>query len=253
MKGTIKLSEHFYSIQGEGLYAGKPSVFLRLQNCNLVCGGKEALKDPSKPHGCATWVCDTIDVWRSGDMYDYVALTALMDEEGYTERIRKGASLVITGGEPLLQQEQILEFIELYSQYVDPAEMFHLEIETNGTIVPDDRLHEYVTIWNVSPKLHNSGTKLEHRFKEEALWTFSKNLRTIFKFVVNEIEDWAEIKDCYVKKFNLDNTQVWLMPGCTNREQLIKFSKFVAELAMEHNYNFSSRLQLEIWDEATGV
>ena len=53
MMNTIRVSEYFYSIQGEGLTVGVPAVFLRLQGCNLDCGSSGG-----------SWVCDTEAVWN---------------------------------------------------------------------------------------------------------------------------------------------------------------------------------------------
>jgi len=62
---NIRISEHFYSLQGEGKTMGVPAIFVRLQACNLLCGGYGTQKD-GKLHDGATWRCDTLDVWTKG-------------------------------------------------------------------------------------------------------------------------------------------------------------------------------------------
>ena len=59
---SLNISEQFYSIQGEGRTVGVPALFLRLQGCNLTCGGKKTVLTGNKQDG-ASWRCDTIEVW----------------------------------------------------------------------------------------------------------------------------------------------------------------------------------------------
>ena len=86
MKKLI-VAETFYSIQGEGQTMGKPSVFLRLGGCNLLCKSED-------------WVCDSIEVWQKGK----AVLFSEVLQEDYIKRLREGAHLIITGGEPLIHK-----------------------------------------------------------------------------------------------------------------------------------------------------
>ena len=76
---TLPIAETFYSIQGEGITTGYPSVFVRLAGCNLMCGGQGTQFD-GELHDGATWRCDTIEVWMKGKMKEFV------DEKKYIEK-----------------------------------------------------------------------------------------------------------------------------------------------------------------------
>lgn len=126
----IQVHEVFYTIQGEGPFAGSPCVFIRLTGCNLKC-----------------WFCDT--VWDDvGDPYatpKAVATKAAALAKGRTDLI------VLTGGEPLRQD--IGDLIEA----LNFAGFARVQIETAGTYWQDDLLRKGVTVV-VSPK-----TKKVHR------------------------------------------------------------------------------------------
>ncbi len=96
----IKVNEIFYSLQGEGVYAGTPAVFVRLSGCNRSCE-----------------FCDT----------DFNAYTRMSENEIVNQVVRYGANhVVITGGEPTLQlKESLLEKLHQEGKYI--------QIETNGT------------------------------------------------------------------------------------------------------------------------
>ena len=146
----LAISEVFYSIQGEGSTCGYPAVFVRLGGCNLMCGGMGTQFSKELENG-ATWRCDTIEVWmkaRSKEFKD------ILDEESFTA-IKNGANVVLTGGEPLMQQNALLGFIKWLRLNVN--ESCYVEIETNGTIMPLEELQDLVQQFNVSPKLINSG------------------------------------------------------------------------------------------------
>jgi len=241
---SIAIAEHFYSIQGEGKYMGVPAVFLRLAGCNLMCGGFGTQFD-KQLHNGATWRCDTIEVWTKGDSINASqAVGAFLDDYGM--HLRLGAHLVITGGEPLLQQTGLVDFLDAIKK-----EIPHLfvEIETNGTLLPSDKFAELIDHWNVSPKLANSGNELSARCNPNAIAYFDGRPSVCFKFVVSGLKDVLEAIDTYTTSHH--NT--YLMPACDSIEEFNKVAPIVAEIAKDYTLNFSPRLQINLWNQTTGV
>jgi len=271
---NLKISEVFHSVQGEGNTMGLPSVFFRLQGCNLLCGNPQIKKLPKATQDeiyesqgeNAEWTCDTISVWLKGEKQ---TLTDVVEElKGtYGKAFLSGSQLVITGGEPMLQQDVFPEFlINLRSAL---HKIIRVEVETNGTIVPDEKLCidspassisqfnvSPISQFNVSPKLSNSGMPEERRIKPAAIKRFVElayGNKSIFKFVVTKEEDLNEILRDYVEPFEIPTQKVWLMPGCSNREQFEKVAPMVADICKRQGFHFSSRLQINLWNEVTGV
>tara|TARA_R110000744_G_scaffold106225_1_gene202444 strand:+ start:5248 stop:5976 length:729 start_codon:yes stop_codon:yes gene_type:complete len=242
MKNSIRVSEHFYSLQGEGNTMGIPAIFVRLQSCNLMCGGKGTEQD-GKLHNGATWRCDTIEVWQKGIKYSVEDFADLIIKE-YGEHILKGCHLVITGGEPLMQQRAVFDLIlDLIKKGYAPF----IEIETNGTILPSKEMGVVVNLWNVSPKLSNSGEILPKRYKPKVLEWYTKQ-KAIFKFVISNYKDWEEVKE-----YGLPNEMIRLMPAASDIDELNKSSKLVSEICINETIKFSSRLQIILWNKTTGV
>lgn len=246
---VLNVSEHFYSIQGEGPSAGRPAVFLRLKSCNLLCGGAGTEKDKCL-HDGAKWRCDTIETWLHGEKFELEKLGEIFDEQGYIEKLRKGAHLIITGGEPLLQVEGIMEFLELL--YVSYGLNPYTEVETNGTIFSENLFFRLNQV-NCSPKLSTSGMPKGKRYREQALSLLAELKKCFFKFVISDYADWAEIETDFIQQFNIDPRRIYLMPAASTREELWAMSMLCAELAKQHLCNFSTRLQVEIWNQTTGV
>ena len=96
----------FYTIEGEGEYIGKPSVFMRLSMCNLTCKG---FASPESPHGCDSFVS-----WSIKNKMSFTEIFNLLEENKYIEHLKCGAIYKITGGEPIIQQKQLLKFIEAF-------------------------------------------------------------------------------------------------------------------------------------------
>lgn len=232
MENNLLISEKFYSIQGEGQTMGVPSVFIRLTGCNLLCKSD-------------SWICDSIEVWRKGNRTNFKDVLSEKD----IEHLRAGAHLVITGGEPLLHQKQIVEFLKWFSsKYFFPI----VEIETNGTIIAEPYLVNVVHHWNVSPKLENSGEPWSKRFNEIALNAFNNKMKgkVIFKFVIEKELDYLEI----LQEFSIcDMRKVVLMPAGATQEELAATRPLVAELCKEYNFRYSERLHIGIWNKKTGV
>jgi len=210
--------EIFYSLQGEGVRAGTPAVFLRLAACNLRC----------------CW-CDTRYSWKDG---------LAVDEADVANAILayNCPSLVITGGEPLLQQKALARLLALL-----PPEFF-IEVETNGTLLPAEALAARVNQWNVSPKLAHSGNAPENALRPDVLACFAADGRAWFKFVVQEEADWQAIE-----ALHLPRRKIILMPCASNRAALEAARPAVAQLCLRHGVRLGERLQLVLWDDRKGV
>ena len=122
-----------------------------------------------------------------------------------------------------------------------------IEVETNGTILPSKEMAVVVNLWNVSPKLSNSGEILPKRYKPKVLDWYTKQ-NAIFKFVISNHKDWEEVKE-----YNLPNEMLRLMPSASNMEELTENSKLVSEICIKETIKFSSRLQIVLWNQTTGV
>lgn len=230
-KTHLQISEKFYSIQGEGKTIGVPAVFIRLGGCNLLCKSD-------------SWICDSIEVWKKSNKVNFEdVLTVEM-----INALQNGAHLVFTGGEPMLHQNSIFEFIQWYHSVYEKIPF--VEIETNGTIVPNYGLIHFVNQWNVSPKLSNSGETLERRFNPSALGQLGATKRAIFKFVVSEEKDIEEIFD-YIDY--IDRKNIYLMPAGEDQELLNSKRLLVVEMCKKYGFNYSERLHIIIWNEKTGV
>lgn len=155
-------------------------------------------------------------------------------------------NIVFTGGEPLLQQENIYEL----SAKLINAFFGKIEIETNGTIFPEEP--QMIDQYNVSPKLNNSSNKESLRYKPDVLKKFAKLDNAIFKFVISNEEDLKEIIDI-IKFCEIQQQKVYLMPECRNREELKEKTKDIADICLKYGFNFCNRLQIDIWNDKRAV
>ena len=256
----IVVSEMFYSLQGEGVHAGTPAVFLRLAGCNLVCGGRANLrrdKEDMEPLDDATWVCDTIDVWRSGDKYTPEELLTEWRQAGWLRHLDGEAHLIVTGGEPTIKRNQEA-FIELYDELVNEWGINpYIEVETNGTIVPRREYFDRVNHFNISLKLANSGMPEDERINDEAIEFYTlihqaTQTGAKYKFVVSRWKDVREIS-MLIDEYDIPRSMISLMPAGQTQEQLQKSYRTVAQICRDWNVDFSPRLHIDIWDQATGV
>ena len=243
MNQKLAISEVFSSIQGEGKTVGIPSVFIRLGGCNLMCGGMGTQFD-NELHNGAEWRCDTVEVWMKASSTE---IKDVLDEECY-KAIKNDAHIVLTGGEPMMQQKGLEELINYIKDNINPDP--YIEVETNGTITPNDFLLEEVSLWNCSPKLSNSGNDKELAYKPLTISCLNQK-HTIFKFVINDTKEWEEVKELYLPI--VDRDKIYLMPAGENQKLLNENKLRVVEMAKENYLNFTSRLHIEIWNKKTGV
>lgn len=222
----------FSTLQGEGITAGAPSVFLRLHFCNLTCGFKEG------------WQCDTwytwdrtkAEFWQEPQDWSYED-TASLVKRAWDEKFDDGKKrLVITGGEPLLQQRRIVKLLELLPGW-------KIEIETNGTIKPLPELENCQ--FNCSPKLENSGNSARRRYKPDVLKAINKLTKSQFKFVVVSSLDFEEI-DHIVEECNLNPEKILIMPEGQTAEEVDIHAEAVRDKVIKRGWKITLRNQL-IW------
>ncbi|MDC0009197.1 7-carboxy-7-deazaguanine synthase QueE [Winogradskyella sp.] len=243
MKNKLAISEVFYSIQGEGKTIGIPSVFVRLGGCNLMCGGMGTQFD-GELHNGAEWRCDSIEVWMKAQSKE---LNEILPKD-CIEAIKNNAHIILTGGEPMMQQEGLKSFITYIKENINDKPFF--EVETNGTILPSDFLLKEVGLWNCSPKLRNSGMDNNMTFNPDVIKQLNKK-NTIFKFVINSDKEWKEIQKDYLPIVN--KQKVYLMPAGENQDLLKQNKLRVANLAKNNYLNFTTRLHIDLWNQKTGV
>lgn len=219
--------------QGEGKSAGKEVGFLRLSGCNLAC----------------VW-CDTPYTWNwigtsfiHPDKFDKsleahkMKIGAVLEE--IANKFSEVKALVVSGGEPVLQQSKL---IELFHQ----LPFWWIEVETNGTIVIKDEFADLVNQFNCSPKTSNSGpdNPLKLRYKPEAIKKIaSLGKKATFKFVIQNDTDLDEMKTI-ISECGIRTDQVWLMPEGRTREEQELRQQQVKDLSKALGYNFSPRLHI---------
>lgn len=212
------------TLQGEGPSCGRAAGFVRLGRCNLACT-----------------FCDSRHSW-DWDQYD-PALE--LHEMGVTEIVARldamAVSLVvITGGEPLLQQRHLAPLAASMK-----TKGWRVEVETAGTVSP--KLPEdLVDQWNVSPKLANSGMPVERRLKPAVLAELMATGRAVFKFVVETAADLEEI-DALVSRFGL--APVWVMPEGTDSPTVLTRLRELAEPVLARGWNLTPRLHILLWGD----
>ena len=278
MTDTLKISEHFFSVQGEGhLSTGVPAYFVRLTDCNLSCGasqkqlnqvrkGNLVIHTNDQWHGDlhenteASWTCDSIAVWLKGKEIAFEYLVSQWRNQLIYKDILSGLVHVIwTGGEPTLpkHQKDIVAFINwLQNESSYERNVFYnpyYEIETNGTICLTHELFSKLQQINCSPKLSNSGMSLQKRIVANALESIMAHPRYQFKFVISNESDIQEMFDTFIEPFKIPLNRVCCMPALDDREQYHKMSHFICEMAKKYKFIAQQRLHISAWGAVTGV
>lgn len=216
--------------QGEGPSLGTRAGFVRLGRCNLAC----------------TW-CDTPYTW-DWERYDpAVELTRrTIDEIASTVEAMHVPLVVVTGGEPLLQQSHLPPLLDRLR-----AGRHRIEIETAGTLAPSDDVVRLVDRFNVSPKLANSGNPFDRRLKPAVLRAFVESRKASFKFVATSTADLDEIADM-VESCGIPSELVWVMPEGTDPTTVVERAKALADGVLERGWNMTTRLHVLLWGDERG-
>lgn len=236
-EGMLKVSgdQVFATLQGEGVTAGRPAVFLRLHFCNLACGKNGGWKCDTG----YTWDPDRAEFWQEPIDWSLPESVSRIedawnDKFGLPLDIAK-RRLVITGGEPLLQQGMIVELLKSLPDW-------DVEIETNGTIKPSPELSNCQI--NCSPKLSNSGNSKFRRFKAEILRAINDMPNSWFKFVVTNQQDLNEVQEL-IDICQLNPKKILIMPEGYTIEALEKHLSAVRSEVKIRGWNITKRNQIE--------
>jgi organic radical activating enzyme len=229
----IPVVEIFYSLQGEGMRIGTPSLFLRTGGCNLRC--------PNLP-------CDTLYAVLSqfAPQWEEMEIGKIWDK--FRPYLPLHPDLVITGGEPLLHWEKLEPLIKIFPNPIT--------IETNGTIAPDFEqfpLYRKV-IFAISPKLSNSGERRQKRVKPEVLKKLGKFApNSFFKFVLSPTQLPQLEKEIEEIIQFAPHLPIYCMPQGETRQELEKNSPIIAQFALSKGYHYSDRLHLRLFSQNRGV
>lgn len=281
----IKVSEIFYSLQGEGRFVGVPSVFLRTYGCNFTCSGF-GCKPGEKSTGAdevakvvekyATFLslplvetgCDSYASWHPAFKHLSPTLTtdelvermlALTPNNRWMQNNGNDVHLVITGGEPLLGWQRAYE--ELLS-HERMADIKNITFETNGTQPLHKDFKEYLkkcfspgreVTFSVSAKLSASGEKWEDAICPEIVNEYQEVGHTYLKFVV-ETQDHVDEAVRAVDAFRAGgfNGVVYLMPQGGIVEPYDSNKLNIANICCERGFNYSPRLHVDLWGNGWG-
>lgn len=212
----MKVSEIFYSIEGEGIEIGKPEIFVRLSGCNLRC----------------KW-CDTKYALENGKE---MSIDEIIQEIGkYSCK-----NISLTGGEPLLQKEELFKLVKKLKNV-----NYWIQVNTNGTIFDED-VFRHVDLISMDCKCPSSGM-------ESDLWVLKRTKelfgpKTQFKFVISDEEDYR-----YAKKIvsSLNAPNVVFQPEWNS----MKFTGKLVELLKKDGLNVRLIVQQQkiIWGSKRGV
>jgi 7-carboxy-7-deazaguanine synthase len=237
---SLRLSEVFGPVwQGEGRQAGQVCSFVRTSGCNLSC----------------SW-CDTPFTWSFNEaralkhnkqrVYDIKTERQNWTVAQVEERLRELGSelVVISGGEPLLQIQEISTLV--FSLIPD----FRVAFETAGTLMPGSLSTVDGIQWSVSPKLASSRNPIELRFNEDVLRKFN-DIGADFKFVITGAEDLMEA-DFMVKALQIPKTRVWAMPEGTDSPTVLRGAKNIADDILKRGWNLSLRQHVLLYGDERG-
>ena len=229
----MRIAEIFHSIQGEGLLAGVPSIFIRTSGCNLRCHWCDTPYASWKPEGpemSIEEILKKISEWNCNH-------------------------IVLTGGEPMITPD----LPELAT--VLRKQKKHITIETAGTIPPNGIPCDLASI---SPKLSNSTPPPEldlawakkheaARLQPEVITEWIRKYPFQLKFVVSSELDLAEIKDLLSRLPPVPLHQILLMPEGIDVKTLATRSPWLVEICKREGFRFCPRLQIELFGHTRGT
>ena len=288
----IKVSEVFYSLQGEGRFVGVPSVFLRTYGCNFTCSGF-GCKPGEKSTG-ADEVAKSVELYKTFndlplvetgcDSYAswhpaYKHLSPTQTTEELVERMLaltpnnmwqqnngNDVHLVITGGEPLLGWQRAYADLLSHDRMRD---LKNITFETNGTQEIHKDFRHFLLDWTLNPrlgkkgpsaltfsvsaKLSASGEKWEDAIRPDIVMSYQDLGHTYLKFVVETKEHIHEaIRATDAYRRAGFTGLIYLMPQGGVVEPYDRNKKTIADICCEQGWNYSPRLHVDLWGNGWG-
>ena len=285
-------SEIFRSIQGEGVYTGVPTVWLRLFGCNLECNGF-GQEDPTDPDSYILPYQDIdltdITVPEQLPVFNYGCDSSYSWSRRFKKIQRKGTSeevgnelyqlmydnrthVAFTGGDPLMKagQKNIVGVMNTLTDNftVDNHRGYltNVTFETNGTRKLEDLLRDQILertlrdktefFFSVSPKIWSTSGEKDRICPDVVQGYYEVSTAGQLKFVCNGSEQsWDEIEDA-VASFRHSGVRypIWIMPvGATEESQNKDHVAKIAEETMDRGYNVSARVHCYIWGNQIGT
>jgi 7-carboxy-7-deazaguanine synthase len=229
---SVKVAEIYKSIQGEGLFSGTESVFVRTSGCNLRC-----------------WFCDTPYASWNPEGRDLAVGDVVTQVAEWDTR-----HVVLTGGEPMLYSE----LIPLADQLRSAGR--HVTIETAGTLY----LPVTCDLMSISPKLSNSTpSRRDHTawyHRHEATRERKDVIRQLvaehvyqMKFVIDRPEDCDEVEAYLDGLPEIDRSRVMLMPQGKDIEALGLINPWLQAYCDDHDLLFCPRRHIELFGLTRGT
>ena len=216
------------TFQGEGPSCGHPALFIRLSRCNLTCTRCDTKN---------TWDWSRFDPHEESTRQSVAGLVAWATSSPVE-------LVVITGGEPLIQQARLVPLVRGLI-----AAGKRIEFETNGTIAPTPELVADGVRFNVSPKLASFGVKETKSIVPAALEAFVASGRAAFKFVASTVHDLdriAELADAHRL------APVWVMSEGTTPEVITATTRVLADGVAARHWHFTTRLHVLAFADTRG-
>jgi len=288
----LRYSEAFYSVQGEGLHVGVPSVFLRTFGCNFRCQNFGLNRDREKSRynpeveelikagvhettkrfedlpiihtGCDTYASiypefrhlvhdRTID-----EVVDH--LLSLTPNGCWTQDDGQDIHLILTGGEPLLAWQRL--YIELF-EHPKMKDLKNVTFETNTTQMLHTDFKQYLrnnqrlqVTFSCSPKLSVSGESWEDAILPSVASDYASVVgsRMYFKFVVADRIDIEEAVHAVEEYASAGiKPPIYLMPMGGRSEEYDLNIQEVANICLEKGWRFSPRLHISLFGNAWGT
>ncbi|MEY2426496.1 MAG: 7-carboxy-7-deazaguanine synthase [Actinomycetota bacterium] len=216
----IVVSEIFGpTFQGEGPAIGRRCGFVRLGRCNQACS-----------------FCDTPWTWDWSRFDPAQELTEMsVDEIVAALEPMAVDTVVLTGGEPLLQASKLEPLVRAFRE-----RGWKTHVETAGTLAWETDL---IDQWVVSPKLANSGMDEARRLKFDVVQQFAAQ-GAAFKFVVVALSDLDEVAAIVER---IGTTNVWIMPEGTDPATITERTAQLADAVVARGWNLTTRLHVLAW------
>lgn len=243
----MKLVEEFLSIQGEGIFAGKLAYFIRFAGCNFSCFGFGVKKSKNNKEFIG---CDTLRAVYTADFSDEYKEFEIGILKDKLSSFKYKPMIVITGGEPLIHQEEP-EFIELL-EYLTNND-YLVQFETNASIKLKNYDFYKKCYFAMGVKLENSKMPKNKRINYEAINSIINNSKGAFFKIVLDKFDLNDTSELLALRKDYSNNDFYLMPkGSTNKE-LSMNAKSVLEYAINNGFNYTDRVHIRIYDDLEGV